>query len=366
MLVTEKERLKLCQETRRYWQGIPGVESTAGKTLFATFYSGGRGEGIGNYVLLQRSRDGGAHWSEVIAAVLPGPEERTFDPGLWMDPLGRLWWFWSQCAGEHWDGKGGVWFSRCERPDEEDLIWTEPVRFANGIMMNKPTVLQNGDWLFPCAVWDIDKPGVLAEERSSNVYISRDRGETFALYGRAFIPDRSCDEHMVLELRDGRLLMLVRTNYGIGKSYSADGGKTWTPGEDSGLGGPCSRFFIRRLASGRILLVNHYQFEGRNNLTAMLSEDESATWQGFLLLDGRAQVSYPDGAEDKQGNLYIIYDRERGCRYKESFDNSADAREILLARITEEDILAGKLVSLGGRLQILVSKLTGIPAEPIL
>lgn len=363
MLITDKEKLQAYEKEHRLWQGIPGIEKTEGGRLFVTFYSGGPTEGPGNFALLKMSDDDGMTWSDVIAAIAPGAPRRAFDPGLWVDLLGRLWWYWSQQEQESFDAVGGVWFVRCDAPDAQELVWTEPVRLANGVMMNKPTVLQNGSWLFPCAIWTDDcyigMPKVvssLQHERKSNVYISRDKGETFALYGQADVPGRSFDEHMVVELKDGSLLMLVRAHYGIGKSCSYDGGKTWTPGEDSGIAGPSSRFFIRRLASGRILLVNHYAFRGRNNLTAMLSEDECATWKGFLLLDGRNAVSYPDGTQDGEGNIYIVYDRERGGSH-EYKDPTLAAREILFAKITEEDILAGRLVSTGSRLREIADKL---------
>ena len=67
-----------------------------------------------------------------------------------------------------------------------------------------------------------------------------------------------------------------------------------------------------------------------------------------MLLDGRDHVSYPDAVESEDGVIYIIYDRER-----------RDAKEILLARIQEQDILAGKLVAEGSQLQLLVNKATG-------
>lgn len=351
MFITNAEELKQYQKEHRLWQGVPGIEKTKGGRLFATFYSGEETEGPGNYVLLKKSENDGFTWSDIIAVYDPKSPQRAFDPCLWIDPDGRLWWFWSQSEGK-FDGICGVWFVRCDWPDEHHMIWTEPARFANGVMMNKPTVLENGDWLMPCAIWTdgcyegMPKIEGIRSERKSNVYISRDKGKTFSLYGQADVPDRSFDEHMVLEQKYGRLIMLVRALYGIGKSYSLDAGKTWTKGEDSGLGGPKSRFFIRRLRSGRILLVNHYKFTERNNLTAMLSEDEGASWKGFLLLDGRDKVSYPDGTEDKDGNIYIIYDRERH-----------GAKEILMAKVTEEDIMAGKLISEGSRLQIIVDKL---------
>ncbi|MHB1483518.1 MAG: sialidase family protein [Saccharofermentanales bacterium] len=372
MFITEKEKLKNYQKDHRLWQGIPGIDRTAGGRLFATFYSGGETEAPGNYVLLKKSDDDGITWGDIIAVNDPNATKRSFnalapkrsfDPCLWIDPLGRLWWFWSQQEQENFDAIVGVWYVRCDRPDDEMLNWTETVRFANGVMMNKPTVLRNGSWLFPCAVW---APGCydgmpevedsINQERFSNVYISFDEGKTISLYGSADVPRRCFDEHMILELNDGSLLMLVRTHYGIGKSYSYDGGKTWTAGEESGIAGPCSRFFIRRLKSGRILLVNHYNFKGRNNLTAMVSEDECVTLKGHLIIDERNAVSYPDGTEDDQGNIYIIYDRERGGSHE--YKNHTDAaREILFAKITEEDILAGKIVSSGSRLKCIVDKL---------
>ena len=151
--------------------------------------------------------------------------------------------------------------------------------------------------------------------------------------------------------------MFVRTTYGIGVSYSYDGGKHWTKGENSGLGGPCSRFFIRRLKSGRILLINHYNYTGISHLTAMLSEDECKTWKYKLLLDERAGVSYPDAKECNDGYIYVTYDRERGA-YLNSIDEAySKAREVLFAKITENDIMNGTIVDEGSKLKCIISKL---------
>jgi hypothetical protein len=99
------------------------------------------------------------------------------------------------------------------------------------------------------------------------------------------------------------------------------------------------------LSSGRLLLVNHYRFSGRNNLTAMLSDDEGLTWRGSLLLDERINVSCPDGVEAEDGTIYVVYDRERSLE-----------REILLASFTEEDILAGAKVSERSQFMRIVNK----------
>ena len=105
------------------------------------------------------------------------------------------------------------------------------------------------------------------------------------------------------------------------------------------------------------MLVNHVNFTGRNNLTVQLSEDDGKTWSEGLLLDERNQVSYPDAKEAEDGFIYITYDRERGCAKKSLEEAQADAREILMAKVTEEDILAGKPVNEGSKLKQVINKL---------
>lgn len=209
---------------------------------------------------------------------------------------------------------------------------------------------------------------LLELEQGRNVYASTDCGKTITLRGHADIPGRSFDEHMLVEKKDGALWMLVRTFKGIGESFSTDGGYTWTPGRNSHIDGPCSRFFIRRLKSGRLLMINHYNFDqridlddimnqgnvkswkGRSHLTAMLSEDDGETWPYTLLLDERNEVSYPDAKEADNGYIYVTYDWERVTQ-----------REILMARFTEDDILRGKILSPEGKLRVLVNKALGQP-----
>ena len=117
---------------------------------------------------------------------------------------------------------------------------------------------------------------------------------------------------MITELRDGRLWLLTRTGGGfLWESHSTDKGLTWTKAKASKIANPGSRFFIRRLASGNLLLVNHYKFKGRSHLTAQLSADDGATWNDGLLLDERSGVSYPGGVQDRDGLIWIIYDRDR-------------------------------------------------------
>jgi hypothetical protein len=121
------------------------------------------------------------------------------------------------------------------------------------------------------------------------------------------------------------------------------------PSEPPGISHPRARFHVRRLKSGRILLVKHGETvdsnDGRSKLTAWLSEDDGLTWRGGLMLDERRGVSYPDGFQASDGTLYISYDHNR----------KTDG-EVLMARFSERDILAREFVTPGSKLKMLISR----------
>ena len=357
MLITDKNELRRFYADHRVWQGIPGIVCTPQGREFVSFYSGSTKETYGNFAALIM-RDKGESFSEPVAVAEKPGNYRCFDPVLWLDPLSRLWFIWNVMPGEQ------VMASICNNPDADELSWGDEFCIGRGIMMNKPIVLSSGEWLFPIAIWKTD---IFYEFRKSElrtddiagsyVYKTVDNGKSFVKMGSADIRDRTFDEHMILETDNGELMMLVRTKYGIGLSYSYDRGKTWSRGENSGFGGPCSRFHICRLRSGRVLMINHSNFVKRDHLTALLSEDGGKTFPYSLLLDERNEVSYPDAMECEDGYIYITYDRERGC-FKKSLDEAyACSREILTARITEEDIIAGDITSEGSYLKKVANKL---------
>jgi len=139
--------------------------------------------------------------------------------------------------------------------------------------------------------------------------------------------------------------MLVRTTYGIGQSESTDRGLTWSPGEVWKYG-PSTRFHLRRLKSGKLLLLYHNSIMGKRvNLSAFLSGDDGKTWTGGFMIDGRDNVSYPDAVETDDGRIYVIYDRSR-----------QGDKEILMAVIREEDIAARECVAGDCRLRITVNR----------
>lgn len=355
MIITDKKKLVKYNTEYRLWQGIPSIEVTKTGKVFSAFYSGGVKEEIGNFVLLVRSDDG-EKFSEPILVVFK-ENYRCFDPCLWIDPLDRLWLTWSVMPGH------ATYGIICEKPDEEELLWSEKFFIGYDVMMNKPTVLTTGEWFFPIAVWSEACKKALVEDKQKDkdtgafVYKSIDNGKTFEKIGGIALRDRSFDEHMLLELKDGRIAMFIRTSRGIGVAFSFDRGKTWIEDEKSLIEGPCSRFFIGRLRSGRILLVYHNSENGaRSHLTAMLSEDECKSWKYKLLLDERNSVSYPDVAEGDE-YIYITYDRERGALLSSINEIYNCAREVLYAKISEQDIITGELAGKNSELKRVISKL---------
>lgn len=339
---------------------IIGIERTPKGRLWACWV--GNGDSPNGFFVVASSDDGGAQWSKPRLVIDPTdppglPQRRSLVGNLWSDPQGRLWLFFDQSLG-YFDGRGGDWYTRCDNPDADEPLWSAPVRFADGCTLNKPTLLKNGDWLIPVALWTRDRirPPELAEAhheldpiRMANVYVSTDQGKTWARRGGVAFPKTDFDEHMIVELHDGRLWMLARTKTGVSESYSADQGRTWSEPQPSAIQNPSARFFIRRLASGNLLLVKNgpigERLPRRSSMTAYLSEDDGKTWGKGLLLDDRAEVSYPDGIQAPDGTIHLSYDWNR----------HTDA-EILFAKFREEDIAAGKFVTPGAKPKMLINK----------
>ncbi len=338
-----------------------GIERTPGGRLWACWVAGE--DGPKAFFVVNRSDDDGETWTPpclVIDAQAPDriPLPRsTLVGNFWTAPDGALHLFFSQSM-QAYDGRGGTWETVCRNPDAERPEWSAPRRIWHGYVLNKPTRLSNGEWLLPLEFPNFPNAGGLFKKvhqaleplRGANVFVSADQGESWSRRACVRFPNPDWDEHMFVELRDGRIWMLARTGKGIMQSFSSDKGKTWSePSAPANIRQPVARFHIRRLASGRILLVKHGltidTCQGRSQLTAWLSEDEGTTWKGGLMLDERTGVSYPDGLQAPDGTIYISYDRNR-----------ATDGEILMARFSEEDVLAGSLVSPKAKLKMLICK----------
>jgi predicted neuraminidase len=273
---------------------------------------------------------------------------------FWSDPSGKLWLFYDQTMN-HFDGRSGLWATVCENPDSKNPVWSKPTRIWHGAMLNKPVVLSSGEWLLSSYLLQNKGfgpfNGVFPEldpYRGVNVLVSKDQGKTWQLRGIRSFPNPDWLEAMIVEKKDGQLWMMARTGKGIMESFSNDQGATWSEpsATAANIQHPNSRFFFRRLASGHLLLIKNgkelHQHSGRNYFSAWLSEDDGKTWKGGLVIEDREKVTYPDGFQAPDGTIYVSYDHNRG------------PGEITMARFTEEDILAGKIVSPQSKLKMVI------------
>lgn len=338
----------------RMWQGVPSIERAKSGRLWATWYAGLLGEGKGqNYAALVTSTDDGKTWSKPVAVCDPSRNFLNADvdnPHLWMDPNGKMWWFINRVMLSRGESTRTSWGFYTEDPDSPRPTWKGPVFAGWGLSLNKPALLADGTWFHTVDHIYVNKdPGDPLLQKGAHLYKFVGYDKPFEHVGFVDIKNTNFTEHMLVERKDGSLWMLARTKYGLAQAESNDGGKTWTELEPFTKDFNVNvRFFFRRLASGHLLLVVCDDAKARTKLTAMLSKDEGKTWPYKLLLDERQPVGYPDALQTPDGQIYVIYDYGRYLK---------NAQELLLAKISEADIEAGKLISPGSFLKQTVNRL---------
>lgn len=161
------------------------------------------------------------------------------------------------------------------------------------------TQLSNGRILAPAAsTSDVTKVNHFV----SRCYISDDNGLSWRPGKEAVdLPKRGAMEPEVVELTDGRVLMIMRNQLGIiSKSYSSDRGDTWTEPDDLGIIAPEAPSTIRRIPStGDLILVWNHNYESgaghsgkRTPLNVAISTDDGLTWKNRRVLESNPDLSY--------------------------------------------------------------------------
>jgi sialidase-1 len=166
-------------------------------------------------------------------------------------------------------------------------------------------------------------------------YTSKDEGKSWL---RSNIIDlggvghhSGATEATVEQLTDGRIWMLIRTNWWkFWEAYSTDEGLTWKNFKPTGIDASSSPGLLMRLQSGRLVLVwnrfypegkKEYPFEGgdgilsevatswqRGELSIMFSGDDGKTWSQpvvFARVVKKGGIAYPYLFEAKQGEIWI-------------------------------------------------------------
>jgi sialidase-1 len=141
-------------------------------------------------------------------------------------------------------------------------------------------------------------------------------------------------EATVEQLRDGRLWMLLRTNWGVfWEAYSDDEGLAWKHFKPTTIDASSAPGMLKRLASGRLILIWNRRFpEGRaeyplmggdgnwsevkcsnhrEELSIMFSDDDGKTWSDPVVIAKVTEKSptrtlaYPRFFEASPGEIWI-------------------------------------------------------------
>ncbi len=286
------------EKNPRYTEGSI-ITLANGELLFAvTEFMDGGSDFAKAHIVGRRSSDGGLTWGE--KAVL---QENTGGMNVMSVTLRRL-------------ATGSIAMFYLQKNSHDDLrmfvrhsadeavSFGDPIRVTNNdgyhvVNNDRVTRLSSGRLLAPAASTpDVQKVNHFV----CHCYFSDDNGATWRNgKGEVDAPKRGAMEPEVIELNDGRILMLIRNQLGyVGKSYSADGGETWSEMTSLGVKAPEAPATVRRIpATGDLLLIwNNTYTAGaghggkRTPLTAAISTDEGETWKVVNNLESNSQLTF--------------------------------------------------------------------------
>jgi Neuraminidase (sialidase) len=275
-----------------------------GRILFVyTHFTGGGADDAAAHLAARVSADGGKTWSERDEPVPAVKGARnTMSVSLLRLRSGELALFYLVKHG--WDDcRLYVQVSA-----DEARTWGEPtpcMADKGYYVVNNDRVIQlAGGRLVAPAAWHRPVPGRQFNPRATAVcFLSDDGGKSWRR-GKGLVapPEQGSSglqEPGVVELKDGRLMMLCRTDLGSQyRCYSDDGGETWSAAEPTDLQSPLSPASVERVPStGDLLLVwnDHSGVDAklkgkRTPLCAAVSRDEGKTWSAPKVIEGD-----PDG-----------------------------------------------------------------------
>jgi len=260
------------------------------------------------------TRDGGKTWSaESVIARHPDCQPAhpsaltTRDGVIHVFYLGFKKWKW-QGVNPTAETRSDLWTTRSS---DNGLTWSPPQMIFQGYSgaSNGAIETRHGGLIVPFSHY-VNDPGRLV----SRACFSTDGGRTWSLGNTIDIggagDHEGALEPCVIELKDGRVWMLIRTSHKVfWESFSADGGKTWTAAAATTIDSTSAPGHLTRLANGRIALVWNRAAGKRTDLHIALSTDEGKTWTpSTIVAKGKpGGATYPFVIEIEPGELWIGY-----------------------------------------------------------
>jgi len=275
------------------------VQLKDGRLLFIyTHFTSGGADNAGAHLASRVSPNGGLTWSKDDVVVVPNEgKQNVMSVSLLRLRTGEIALFylrknaWDDCRP----------YMRLSA--DEAKSWSKPrlcIQPGGYYVVNNDRVVQLASGRLVIPVSKHTEPG--GKFSSCGViscFLSDDQGRTWRqstskLTGRTPKRRVMLQEPGVVELKDGRLMMFMRTNAGCQyRSFSKDGGDTWSPAEPSGLVSPVSPASIERIPkTGDLLVVwnNHAGIDAarrgkRTPLNTAISRDDGKTWEHVKTLE---------------------------------------------------------------------------------
>jgi sialidase-1 len=271
-----------------------------GRLLLAwTEFYGGFADNARAHIAARLSADGGRTWGEKFVLQPNIGRRNVMSVSLLRKRDGELLLFFLKKDGPD---DLSVWMRRAVREPDQ---WTSPVQITSlpGYhVMNNDRVIQldSGRLLAPVAL----TPNISKQYRAQEAlcYLSDDGGATWRPgRGRVGFDGSAAMEPGVVELKDGRVLMIIRTTLGhVYESHSGDGGETWSEPRATPLVAPAAPASIARIPStGDLLIVWLNNPKGakagwkeRTPLAAAISRDEGRTWTNVRNIEDDPKASF--------------------------------------------------------------------------
>jgi sialidase-1 len=192
-----------------------------------------------------------------------------------------------------------VRFSNDEAQTFGEPVLVTPDSGYHVVNNDRVTQLSTGRLVVPAAsTADVEKENHFI----CHCYVSDDGGQTWrGTPGKVDVAKRGAMEPEVIELKDGRLMMIIRTQLGqIATSISEDGGETWSAAGKLDVVAPEAPATIRRIpATGDLLLIWNNVHDAaaghggaRTPLNTAISTDEGQTWRNIKVLEPDLQRTY--------------------------------------------------------------------------
>jgi hypothetical protein len=274
-----------------------------GRILFAyTRFTGSESDEGMAHIAGRFSSDNGVTWTSEDQVILPNEgQQNTMSVSLLRLASGPIAFFYLRKNSDY-DCRPCLRIST-----DEAKTWSEPTLCIGAMgyfVVNNDRVIQlaSGRLVIPAARHSL--PGEKCVSRAQALcYLSDDEGKTWRQSETVLdAPPESksgLQEPGVVELKDGRIMMLCRTDQGCQlRSYSTDGGATWSPVERTAILSPVSPASFKRIPkTGALLLVwnDHAHIADdlkrkRTPLSVAVSNDNGQSWQ-----HGKNIETNPDG-----------------------------------------------------------------------